>query len=131
MRRRDLVTVRSMIARVRATPPTEKPVARPPPIPREPSHDLPTRPRLADHASRFVQLERDVWDRFRPQVRDAVEAALDTFKPASRTFEIHGVSFSCGRQPAFTTALRAWGSANNRSSVTFRKSWYTHTGSLG
>jgi hypothetical protein len=32
---------------------------------------------MAAHASAFVQLERDVWDQFRPQVRDAVQAALD------------------------------------------------------
>jgi hypothetical protein len=83
MRRRGLATVRSLIARVRVAPSAE-PVSRPP-IPREPPADLPVRPRLADHASRFVQLERDVWDQFRPQVREAVQAALDAVAVAEAT----------------------------------------------
>jgi hypothetical protein len=40
---------------------------------------------LAEQASRFVQIERDVWDRFRPQVRGAVQAALDTLATAEAT----------------------------------------------
>jgi hypothetical protein len=83
MRSRCLATVRSLIARVRIAPSAE-PVSRPP-IPREPPADLPVRPRLADHASRFVQLERDVWDQFRPQVREAVQAALDAVAGAEAT----------------------------------------------
>lgn len=73
--------MRSLIARVRVAP--ERLVARPP-IPAE-RPSAPPRPRLADHAARFVQLERDVWDRFRPQVRDAVQAALDTLATVEAT----------------------------------------------
>jgi hypothetical protein len=43
------------------------------------------RPQLTDHASRFVQLERDVWERFCPQVRDAVQAALEACATAEAT----------------------------------------------
>lgn len=74
--------MRSLIARVRVAP--ERLVARPS-IPAERPSAPPTRPRLADHAARFVQLERDVWDRFRPQVRDAVQAALDTLSTVEET----------------------------------------------
>lgn len=79
---RGVPSVRSLIARVRVAP--ERPVARPA-IPAERSSVPPTHPRLADHASRFVQLERDVWDRFRPQVRDAVQATLDTLATVEAT----------------------------------------------
>ena len=54
----------------------------------------PTRPPLAEQASRFVQLERDVWDRCRPQVRDAVQAALDALATAEAT---HARPICCGR----------------------------------
>ena len=83
MRWKGVPTVRSLIARVRVAPEPTPPL--PPPIPRERPSDPPARPRLADHASRFVQLERDVWDRFRPQVRDAVQGALDAFAAAEVT----------------------------------------------
>ena len=79
---RGLLSLRSLIARVRVAP--ERLVARPP-MPAERPRAPPTRPRLADHASRFVQLERDVWDRFRPQVRDAVQAALDSLATVEET----------------------------------------------
>jgi hypothetical protein len=79
---RGLLSLRALIARVRVAP--ERLVGRPP-IPAERPRAPPTRPRLADHASRFVQLERDVWDRFRPQVRDAVQAALDTLATVEET----------------------------------------------
>ena len=84
MRWKGVPTVRALIARVRVAPAPAPPRAQPP-IPRERLHDLPTYPRLADHASRFVQLERDVWDRFRPQVRDAVQAALHALAAAEAT----------------------------------------------
>jgi hypothetical protein len=73
MRTRGLPTVRSLIARVRVAP--EPPVRRPP-ISVAPPSERPPRPHLAEHASAFVQIERDVWERFRPHVRDAVQAAL-------------------------------------------------------
>ena len=75
-------TVRGLIGRVRVAP--EPLVARRPSASVRPSIP-PTRPRLADHASPFVQLERDVWDRFRPQVRDAVDAALEALAVAEAT----------------------------------------------
>ena len=70
-------TLWSLRTRVRVAP--EPVVARPP---AERPSAPPPRPRLADHASPFVQLERDVWTRLRPQVRDAVQAALDTLATA-------------------------------------------------
>jgi len=79
---RGLRTLRSLIARVRVAP---EPVVARPPRPAEGPSAPPTRPRLADHAARFVALERDVWDRFRPQVRDAVQAALDTLATVEET----------------------------------------------
>lgn len=78
----SLLSLRSLIARVRVAP--ERLVARPPTPANRPSAP-PTRPRLADHATRFVQLERDVWDRCRPQVRDAVQAALDSLATVEAT----------------------------------------------
>ena len=80
MRWKGVPTVRSLIARVRVAP---EPAA--PPMARERPRDPLERPHLADHAARFVQLERDVWDRFRPHVRDAVQAALNALAAAEAT----------------------------------------------
>ena len=76
---RSVPTIRELIARIRVAPSTPEPRA---PHPVAAIAATPTRPRLADHASRFVQLEREVWDRFRPQVRDAVQARLDALSSA-------------------------------------------------
>jgi Uncharacterised protein family (UPF0236) len=73
-------TLWSLLTRVRVAP--EPRVARP--LTARPSAP-PPHPRLADHASPFVQLERDVWTRFRPQVRAAVQAALDARATAEAT----------------------------------------------
>ena len=82
---RVLPTIRSLIARVRVAP---SPASGEPP-PRSPqaqcrkrSHERlapapPPRPVLASQASRFVQIERDVLARFRPQLRAAVQEALE------------------------------------------------------
>ena len=67
--------MRSLIGQVRVAP--EPSVAQPAMSAVRPA-EPPARPALAEQAPRFLQLERDVWDRFRPQVRDAVQAALDT-----------------------------------------------------
>jgi hypothetical protein len=91
MRWRGVPTIRGLIARVRVAPSPEGPVAQtpfaPPPAP-------PPRPQLAERASRFVQLERDVWDRCRPQVRDAVQTALDALATAAAT---HARPICCGQ----------------------------------
>jgi hypothetical protein len=52
------------------------------------------RPQLAERASPFVQVEREVWDRFRPQVRDAVQAALETRATADAA---HARPICCGQ----------------------------------
>ncbi len=77
---RFLPTLRNLIAQVRVAPSAEARVA-PRPVPVAP----PTRPRLAAQAPSFVQLEREVWDRFRPQVRAAVDAALAARATAEAT----------------------------------------------
>ena len=84
MRWRGLPTIGSLIARVRVAPERATPVTRVP-ISRECANDPPPRPRLAAQASRFSQLERDVWDQFRPQVRAAVQAALEVLATAEAT----------------------------------------------
>jgi hypothetical protein len=91
MRWRGVPTIRGLIARVRIAPSPEGPVAR---TPAAPPDAPPTRPQLAEHASRFVQLERDVWERCRPQVRDAVQAALDALATAEVT---HARPLCCGQ----------------------------------
>jgi len=81
MRWRGVPTVRELIARVRVAPDPEAPTARqvtPVPAP-------PLRPQLPTHAPRFVQLERDVWAQQRPQVRAALQAALDALTAAEAT----------------------------------------------
>jgi hypothetical protein len=88
---RGLPSVRSRIARVRVAP--EQPVGRPPRPVERPSAP-PSRPRLADHASRFVELEREVWDRCRPQVCEAVHAALGALATAEAT---RARPICCGR----------------------------------
>ena len=77
-----LRSVWSLIGRVRVAPepPAPRPLA-----PADGPSAPPTPPRLAAHAPRFVELERAVWDRFRPQVRDAVQAALDTLATVEDT----------------------------------------------
>ncbi len=69
-----IASVRSLIARVRIAPSVEGRAARvaaPAPSPQ------PVRPRLADQAPRFVEIERAVWARWRPQVRAAVQAEIE------------------------------------------------------
>lgn len=41
----------------------------------------PPRPTLAPQASRFAQIEREVWERFRPQVRQALQDQLEALAP--------------------------------------------------
>lgn len=50
-----------------------------------PADAPPPRPALAAQAPRFVQLERDVWDQWRPRVRAAVQEALDALAAAEAT----------------------------------------------
>jgi hypothetical protein len=76
MRWRGAPTIGGLIARIRVASSPAESVARSS-APVGPATDPPRRPRLADHATRFVQLEREVWDRFQPQVRAAVQAELD------------------------------------------------------
>jgi len=91
MRWRGVPTIRGLIARVRVAPLSEAPVAWGPAArPDAP----PPRPPLAEQASRFVQVERDVWERFRPQVRDAVQATLDALATEEGT---HARPICCGQ----------------------------------
>jgi len=91
MRWRGVPTIRGLIARVRVAPLSEAPVAWGPAArPDAP----PPRPPLAEQASRFVQIERDVWERFRPQVRDAVQATLDALATEEGT---HARPICCGQ----------------------------------
>ena len=83
MQWRSAPTLWGLVARVRVAPAPD-PLA-PPPRAVAPPDVPPPRPRLADQASRFVQLERDVWDRHRPQVREAVQAALEALAAAEAT----------------------------------------------
>ena len=83
MRWRGAPTLCGLIARVRVAPEPE-PVTRAPKPAVSSAAPLP-RPCLPDHASRFVQLERAVWDQQRPQVREAVQAALDALATAEAT----------------------------------------------
>jgi len=90
MRWRGLPTIRELIARVRVAPEPDAPVR----APAAPSPAPPVRPQWAAQASGFVQLERDVWDRWRPQVRGAVQAALDALATAEAT---HARPICCGQ----------------------------------
>jgi hypothetical protein len=90
MRWRGVPTVRELIARVRVAASPEAPEARAPAAPKAPP---PVRPLLADRASRFVQLERDVWEQFRPQVRAAVDTALAALATAEAG---HARPICCG-----------------------------------
>ena len=81
MGRQGAATLWGLVARVRVA---LEPVAQAPRAIAA-STAPPPRPRLADQASRFVQLERDVWDRHRPQVREAVQAELDALATVAAT----------------------------------------------
>lgn len=80
---RSLASVRSLVARVRVAP---SPVRTEGPVPpkRVPAKILkghvvpppPPRPVLAPKVSRFVEIEREVLEGFRPQMRQAVEDQL-------------------------------------------------------
>lgn len=82
---RLLGTVRRLVSRIRvarsAAPPEKRRAAKlakghlaPPPRPR---------PALAAERPRFVQIEREVLERFRPQIRQAVQDELDALAAAS------------------------------------------------
>jgi hypothetical protein len=71
---RGLPTLWQLASRVRVAA-TPGPAAPPPASPRPPPPP-PVRPALAATCPTFVQLERDVLAQFRPQIRQAIEAAV-------------------------------------------------------
>ena len=87
---RGAPTLYGLISRVRVA---LSPEAVSPPRPAEPTHVSAPRPRLADGASPFVQLARDVWAQWRPRVREAVQQALDELAAAEAT---HARPVCCG-----------------------------------
>jgi len=91
MKWRGAATVRGLLARIRVAP---EPLIARASAPVERRAEPQIHPRLADQASRFVQLERDVWDRCRPQVRAAVQAELDALATAEA---MQGRPICCGQ----------------------------------